>query len=275
MRNPGRERWLDIPDYEGRYQVSTDGYVRSLARVDDGGNRRSLRQLGFTVRPNARRYFNLCKRGEARFFCVSVLLAQAYGIANPRRCEYVIHRNRDNRDFRRKNLAWATLAEQRMNDGHKVSCRYYGVTCKRKSRGVLKWVAVVRINRRRRELGYFATPEQAAYAYDRDVKRLGLERPLNGIARPAAYQLKIKSLPGEIWRAFPGARGTHMISNKGRVRTLDYITSHGQRVLPKLRKITVDARGCRTIVIKRRRYGIETVMARVFQVGTPRRCRGL
>jgi hypothetical protein len=257
----GHERWYDILDYENRYQVSTQGRVRSMARIDDGGLRRSLRLLKHIVATNGRRYVSLCKRGISKYFSVSVLLARAYGIPNPRQCDYAIHLNGDHQDFTRRNLAWATLAELRMNTGHKWTTRYYGVRCDGRSRGVLRWIAAVSVNGRRHELGNFATPEAAAYEYDRTVKLWQLRRPLNDVTKPKAYEPEIESLPGEIWRPFPGSERTHMISNRGRVRTLAHRTRRGQRVLAKLRKVTVGIRGYRSLVIKGRRYGILKSMA--------------
>lgn len=258
------ERWYDIPDYRGLYQVSNRGRVRGLARIDESGHQRPRRIRRSAARPSGRRYLNLCKKSIVRNFCVSVLAAQAYGIPNPRRCPYVIHRNHDNSDFRPRNLMWATLAELRMHDGLKYSCPYYGVTCNGRRHGVLRWMAFLRAGKRRFDFGLFATPEEAAYAYDTGVKRLGLNRPLNGLKRPKPYKPNIQSLRGEIWRPFPGARHTHMISNKGRVRTLAYIAPHGKRVTPKLRRISVSVHGCRTIQIRQRRYAINSALAKAF-----------
>jgi len=259
-----RERWYDVKGYEGTYQASSLGRVRALARIDAAGNRRSLKVLRLHRMQNGRLFLNLCKDGIATGHCVSVLLAAAYGIPNRRRCGYVIHLNHDNGDFRRRNLAWATLAEQRMHDGHKVNCRYYGVTCNAKRTGVLRWVAVLRLNYQRHDLGQFATPQEAAYAYDREVKRLSLERPLNQVKRPKNSRPEVPSLLGEIWRALPHARDTHQISNFGRVRTMAYVTTHGRRVLPRLRKIQTDVNGCRTVLVRGRRFAIVSMMKRVF-----------
>jgi hypothetical protein len=247
MSDRKRERWLDIAGYRGRYQVSTEGRVRSLPRIDDGGNRRTGRLLKPQASTNERRYVLLCRRGVARLYCVSALLAQAYQIPNPGRHRYVVHRNGDNRDFRARNLDWVTLAGQRMHDGNKANSRYYGVTCDSGATNVLRWLAFLRVARHRHDFGCFATPEEAAYAYDRAVRRLGLDRPLNGLKKPPPYRPKIESLPGERWRRFPGAARTHLISNRGRVRTLAHRTSRGQRVLPKLRKITVSGNDSRSV----------------------------
>ena len=259
-------RWLDIPGYGDRYQVSLDGQVRSLSRIDDGGHRRTLRLLDPNTRRNGRRYVMLCKRGVSRSHCVSALLALALGIPNVGRFKYVIHVNRDNTDFRRQNLRWATLAEVRMNNGNKRSTRYYGVTRNARRHGVLQWIAVVVIDGLRHDLGLFATPEEAAYSYDQCVRRLRLDRPLNGLNKPAPFEITIKSFPGEVWRKFPGASKTHMISSKGRVRTLPHTTARGQRVLAKLRKISVNVQGSRTILIKDRRYSVAKIIAQTFAI---------
>ncbi len=259
------ERWYDLPAYRGQYQVSSRGRVRSLARVDAAGNRRSARMRRIQTRPNGRRYATLVKNGEPRTYCVSVLVAKAYRLPNPRRCGYVFHRNHDNADFRRGNLAWATLAELRMHDGLRFSCPYYGVTCNQHRGKVLRWTAYFRVEDRRREIGRFATPEEAAYAYDRAIRRLGLERPLNGIRRPKAYEPEpVASLPGEIWRPFPGAARTHAISSMGRVRTLPYVSPAGVRILPRLRRLQKNSAGHGTLVVGGRRYTVERVVARVF-----------
>lgn len=263
-----KEHWYDIPDYRGQYQVSNRGRVRGLARIDASGHRRSQKILRASAPRNGRRYVAPCRDGTVRLFCVSVLMAQAYRIPNPRRCQYVIHRNHDNSDFRRGNLAWATLAELRMHDGLRFSCPYYGVTCNQHRGKVLRWTAFFRVEDKRHDLGFFATPEEAAYAYDVAISRMRLKRPLNGVPRPRAYRPpRIESLPGEVWRPFPGAERRHAISNKGRVRTLPYVASNGCRILPRLRRIQVDKNGCRTVIIRQRRYGIKTLLDRVFGAG--------
>jgi len=263
------ERWIDIAGYEGAYQVSTRGRIRSLPRIDASGHRRKGKVLspssGGATRKR-RRYYLLSKKGNTVCCCASVLLARAYGIPNPEGRGYVIHLNGDYNDFRRSNLQWATLAELRLHDGRKADSPYYGVIRSKKIRaGIYRWIVQLRHEGRRCIWRCFATPQEAAYAYDQEVKRRGLKRPLNDIPKPRAFRHdEIRSLPGEMWRPFPGADATHMISNKGRVRTLAHVGPTGQRVSPRLRKITKDRYGCGSIVIRERRYAIRKVVAQVF-----------
>lgn len=263
------ERWLDIPGYEGSYQISTRGRVRSLPRIDASGSRRKGKILsassGGARRPR-RRYYLLSKDGKITSWCASVLAAMAYGLPNPADCRYVLHRNGDYNDFRRSNLRWTTLAELRLHDGLKRDSPYHGVIRRRKApTGAYPWIMQLRNNGRRCVEQYFATPEEAAYAYDQEVRRRGLKRPLNNIPKPKACgRDEIESLPGEIWRPIPGSDATHMISNKGRVRSLGYLAKDGRRIPPRLRKLSTDGYGNHSIAIRGRRYGIRKLVARVF-----------
>ena len=259
------ERWYAVPGYVGRYEVSSRGAVRSLDRIDDGGLHRRARQLRPQANVSGRMFVTLRKHNVPTTFCVSALLARIYRVPNPQRWKYVIHRNHDNRDFRRSNLAWASLAEQRMHDGHKFSCPYYGVTRNRhRARGTLCWVAVVCVNKLRHELGYFATPEEAAYAYDTFVRRQRLARPLNGVRKPASNGPAIESLPGERWRPFPEWKGEYEISNRGRVRTVAHRTRTGQRVSPRLRKLAVAPSGKLSVTLKQQRFMVAKAMETAF-----------
>lgn len=274
MTNAGMtERWCDIPGFEEIYRVSTRGRVRSLPRIDASGNRRRgtvLRPLGGGGH-RQRRYYKLCRNGKSTMYCASVLMALAQGIPNPRRCGYVVHVDGDYDNFQRSNLRWVTLAEQRLHDARKADTPYYGVIRnKRSAAGAYRWILQLRHGKRRLIWRCYATPEEAAYAWNQEVRRRGLKRPLNDVRRPRAFKpTEVKSLPGEIWRPFPGTRGTHMISSRGRVRTLAFVSSHGQRISPRLRRISVNASGYASVLIRGRRYGIRKVLARAFGRNAP------
>lgn len=261
------ERWHDIPGYEGIYRVSSTGRVKSLPRTDARGNRRRGSVLRSRPVSSGRSYYQLCRKGTTTLLCASVLMALALGIPNPRRLRHVVHVNGDHRDFRRGNLRWVTPAEQRLHEGNKADSAYYGVIRDRRNRGgPFRWIMQLSHDRQRLAWQRYATEEEAAYAYDREVRRRGLKRPLNGIPRPRAFKPpKVAALPGEFWRPFPGAEQSHLISSQGRVRTRAYVTTAGQRIRPKLRKIYVARNGCRSVLIRGRRYAISTVLAKTFQ----------
>lgn len=84
MSEPSRtERWADIPGYEGRYQVSTRGRVRSLRRsvtVDRNGIRGFATRDGRILSPHVdrrtgRAYVNLYDDDHVRHpYSISHLL---------------------------------------------------------------------------------------------------------------------------------------------------------------------------------------------------------
>ena len=111
------EFWRDIPGYEGLYQVSSRGRVRSVDRVVvcAGDRRRGphvRRYRGCTLQPhNSGRtglQVVLGKKGGTRL--VHALVALAFIGPRPEGCD-ICHNNGDNTDNRPENLRYCTRAE--------------------------------------------------------------------------------------------------------------------------------------------------------------------
>lgn len=90
------EIYKDVIGYEGLYEVSNQGNVKSLKRnkilspgIVNGGY--------FTV--------VLCKNGEVKHYRVHRLVAEAF-IPNPARLPEINHINKDKTDNRAENLEW-------------------------------------------------------------------------------------------------------------------------------------------------------------------------
>lgn len=105
------EQWADISGYEGLYQVSDMGRVRSMPRyIDatrwDGTIQRSLRR-GKLLTPGKGGSVTLTKDGRRRGFTLHDLVARAF-VQNPFPGKYytVVHINGDNNDCRATNLRW-------------------------------------------------------------------------------------------------------------------------------------------------------------------------
>lgn len=110
-----KEKWLPIVGFEGLYEVSDYGNVRSMDRVvsycNNGGKANRL----FTGKPianvlgnNGYYFCNLWKNGKIFQKRTSRLVAEAF-IPNPDNLPCVNHKNRNPLDNRAENLEWCTV----------------------------------------------------------------------------------------------------------------------------------------------------------------------
>jgi len=104
------EIWKDIPGYEGRYQASSLGRIRSLNYHQTG-------KVGILVqRLNTNDYFFvlLYKNGAREFISVHRLVCAAFH-KNPKGYPCVNHKDENHHNNRADNLEWCT---------HKYNCNY-------------------------------------------------------------------------------------------------------------------------------------------------------
>ena len=108
------EEWRDVKGYEGLYQVSDQGRVKSLERKLPhwrGGERIRKECI---LKPRTDRYgylvVNLCTGGKRKHFKVHRLVCQAFH-ENPDNKPQTNHINEDKTDNRACNLEWSTRRE--------------------------------------------------------------------------------------------------------------------------------------------------------------------
>lgn len=103
------EIWRDIQGYEGLYQVSNLGRVRSLDRVviRSDGRRRTYKGRILKLAKSSNEYLTvrLSKNGVGGSECIHVLVAQAF-IPNPHGYTVAHHKNHNRQDNRTENLVW-------------------------------------------------------------------------------------------------------------------------------------------------------------------------
>ena len=108
------EIWLDIKGYEGSYQVSSLGRVKSLARVIEYrkgiyGNKKEIILKTFKDRKGYLKY-KLCKNGKEKSVISHRLVALAF-LHNLNQKPEVNHINGIKDDNRLENLEWCTSSE--------------------------------------------------------------------------------------------------------------------------------------------------------------------
>lgn len=125
-----REEWRAIQGYEGFYEVSNLGRVRSIKRQEN-----HYRFSGRVLKPfvTGSNYLQVClsKEGTAKNIAVHRLVATAF-IPNPHGKETVNHINENKQDNRAENLEWLSLKEN-------IS---YGTRAARQKKSVIESIGV-------------------------------------------------------------------------------------------------------------------------------------
>ena len=117
MKDLKTEIWKPIKDYEGLYEVSNMGNVRSVDRhVICGKQYCLLKGKPKKSFPNSRGYLRteLHKNNQGKLYFNHRLVAEAF-IPNPNKLPYIDHINTIRDDNRAENLRWCNAAENLAN----------------------------------------------------------------------------------------------------------------------------------------------------------------
>lgn len=101
------EEWKDIAGYEGLYQVSNLGRVRSLPRKDPRGHQLKGKYLKPGTGTNGYLFVVLSKNGIVSTNDIHRLVAQAF-IDNPNNLPFVNHKDEVKTNNQVENLEWCT-----------------------------------------------------------------------------------------------------------------------------------------------------------------------
>lgn len=162
MKNKGIEIWKSIKGYEGLYEISTHGRVKSIIFA----NVVILKE--FITNGYCR--VTLLKNKKARHFFVHQLVAEAF-IPNIENKQQVNHINCIKNDNCVENLEWCTPRENQTHYQLKktLSKKYVGVGWREDHK---KWVAGIYFNKKRRHLGEYDTEQEAINAYQKALKEI-------------------------------------------------------------------------------------------------------
>ena len=171
-----QEIWKDIPNYEGYYQVSNLGNVKSLSRIVKNGLGtitvcgKILKNLVNTT--NGYLVVNSSKIGLVKTKQIHQLVAEAFLNHSQKGHKLVVnHKNFNRQDNRLENLEIITNREN-TNKKHKKSkskSKYIGVTWHKRAN---KWTAQILYKRKNIHLGCFNNEIDAHNAYQNKLKEI-------------------------------------------------------------------------------------------------------
>ena len=166
------EVWKDVPEYEGLYQVSNFGNVKSLDRIDSAS--RFLK--GFELSKNSKSgsgyiFVGLSKNGNVKSFYIHQLVAIAF--LGHKRDKFKIVVDHIDNNKTNNNLNNLQLLSNRENSSKDVtgSSKYTGV---RKTK-YNTFRASIRIKDKKVELGTFKCELEAKKAYDTKLYEINKE----------------------------------------------------------------------------------------------------
>lgn len=187
-----KEIWRDIAGYEGLYQVSNLGNVKSLDRTVKHSNGRVKFLKGRLLKPKkigtiyVYHGCSLSKNNVAKTFRFHTLVARTF-LGEQKKNIDVDHIDRNKLNNRLDNLRYVTKSENSSNMASKGVVPFKGVTFQDRMKTVKEngksytyrytgYVAGIRFQKKYTYLGKFKTPEEAYKAYcDKFLELYGYE----------------------------------------------------------------------------------------------------
>lgn len=167
------EIWKDITGYEGVYQVSNLGNVKSLSREKQIGKGSYTTTETILKFGRSREYLNvsLYLNGKPKTFKVHQLVAMSFlnHFSDGTQNLVVDHINNNPLDNRLKNLQVITQRQNATKDKINKTSKYTGV-CWHKATN--KWRAKISKKYKSYWLGVFDTEEEAYEAYNKALKNI-------------------------------------------------------------------------------------------------------
>lgn len=168
-----KEIWRDIPNYEGVYQVSNFGRIKSLSRIvkTQRVNRMvSERILSQGFNKNGYMTIHFCKNKHKKTRRVHQLVAIAFLNHEPSGMKLVVHHIDGNKSNNHVgNLQIITQRENTSKYRKGLTSKYTGVSWFKNTN---KWNAQIQIKGKTKYLGHFNNELQASKAYQKALSEL-------------------------------------------------------------------------------------------------------
>lgn len=157
------EIWKDVPEYEGLYQVSNLGRLKSFKYCKEKILKSCPDKRGYKI-------VKLCKNGICTTYTLHQLVAICF--LNHKICGHklvVDHINDDKLDNRVENLQIVTQRYNVYKTQGNYTSKYKGVSfCKKTN----KWQSKINLNKKQKHLGKYENEYDAHLAYQNALKTL-------------------------------------------------------------------------------------------------------
>lgn len=160
------EIWRSVPGYEGLYDVSNLGNIKSL------NYKRTKQEKILKPYLDSKGYFQVDLRKNNIRKSINVHKVVAMAFLNHIPCGYlqvIDHRNDIKTDNRADNLQAVTSRFNSYKTQGTYSSKYKGVYWKKDAK---KWCARIRFNNKTCYLGYFSNEEEAHQAYQNKLQEI-------------------------------------------------------------------------------------------------------
>ena len=164
------EIFKTVKGYEGLYEVSDLGRVKSLARKSLIGRNLQEKIMKIPLNPRGYPSISLSKDGKVKLRTIHQLVAEAFLGHEPNGMKLIVnHIDFDKTNNNANNLEIVTQRKNTNKKHLKSSSEYTGVHLHKASN---KWGARIHINGKYKHLGLFKCELKAAEAYNLALKQL-------------------------------------------------------------------------------------------------------
>lgn len=252
------EEWKDIPGYEGVYQISNYGRVKTIERkVYNPG---MLGDCKYRTVPEKIRKHNIMRgyhivtllyNKKAKAYKVARLVLQTFGSEPPSDKYQVTYLDGNKDNLHISNLAWMTASEvmaQATKTGRiKPASEERKAQISKKSKEM--WQdETYRIKQSQRAKEKWDNPEQRKKTLE-SMRKAGLKRREQTAERKAEqekewWEYHVPDIDGEIWVDIPSFEGKYQVSNMGRVKSLSRTLPHKRHVTWKIQERILSQSRC-------------------------------
>ena len=175
------EIWKDINGYEGQYQISNYGRVKSLSRFQDGRLRKTKE---FFIKQFESTYgyyqISLFKNHKKKNYRVHRLVAENF-IENPKNMKVVNHIDGNKKNNRADNLEWVTYRENTHHAWKLGLCST--------DKNIYHTIPIIKLNKNNKVIKIYKSEKEASI--DNNISIKAINNCLRGISKTSG---------GYIWK---------------------------------------------------------------------------